>query len=181
MENAENADFECILCDFKCCKKSNYDIHCKTKKHVHRHNGNEMENAGNKKHAKHICQCGKKYESYSGLWKHEKTCKNEKKDLKEEEIATMKEIMKYLMKENSEMKNMMIEQQNMVLEVVKNGTHNTTTNTNELQIELMSDNDSFTELVKFKLFQQVKIKIYKFNSSTQPFKIDLLEPVVMLI
>jgi hypothetical protein len=88
-----------------------------------------MENAGNKKHAKHICQCGKKYESYSGLWKHEKTCKNEKKDLKEEEIATMKEIMKYLMKENSEMKNMMIEQQNMVLEVVKNGTHNTTTNT----------------------------------------------------
>ena len=58
---------------------------------------------------------------------------------------------------------------------------NTTTNTNEIQIELMSDNDSFTELVKFKLFQQVKIKIYKFNSSNQPFKIDLLEPVVMLI
>ena len=33
------------------------------------------------------------------------------------------------MKENSEMKNMMLEQQNMVLEVVKNGTHNTTNNT----------------------------------------------------
>jgi hypothetical protein len=83
MENAENAVLTCNLCDFKCCKKSNYDIHCKTKKHIHRHNGNEMENAGNKKNTEHICKCGKIYASYSGLWKHEKTCKNEKKDLKE--------------------------------------------------------------------------------------------------
>ena len=32
------------------------------------------------------------------------------------------------MKENSEMKTIMLEQQNMVLEIVKNGTHNTNTN-----------------------------------------------------
>jgi hypothetical protein len=129
MENAENAIFCCEKCTFKCSKKSEWVRHTSTQKHIYRHNGNEMENAGDKKNAEHICKCGKIYASYSGLWKHEKTCKNEKKDLKEEEIATMKEIMKYLMKENSEMKNMMIEQQNMVLEVVKNGTHNTTTNT----------------------------------------------------
>ena len=58
---------------------------------------------------------------------------------------------------------------------------NSKTNTNEIQIELMSDNDTFTKLVSFKLFQQVKIKIYKFNSSNQPFKIDLLENINILI
>jgi hypothetical protein len=42
--------------------------------------------------------------------------------------------MKYLMKENSEMKNMMMVQhtstQNMMMDVIKTGTHNTITNTN---------------------------------------------------
>jgi hypothetical protein len=58
---------------------------------------------------------------------------------------------------------------------------NTTTNSNELHIELFNNDDSFTELFKFKLFQQVKIKIYKFNSSTQPFKIDFIEPKLSLV
>jgi hypothetical protein len=34
------------------------------------------------------------------------------------------------MKENSEMKNMMLEQQNMMMDVIKTGTHNNITNTN---------------------------------------------------
>jgi exoribonuclease R len=58
---------------------------------------------------------------------------------------------------------------------------NTNTNLTEIQIELMTNNDLFTELVSFKLFQQVKIKIYKFNSSIQPFKIDLVENINILI
>jgi hypothetical protein len=78
---------------------------------------------------KRLCECGKKYETKSGLWKHQKICKIEKKDIKDEEIVAMKEIMRYLMKENSEMKTMMMEQQNMVLEVVKNGTTNHSHNT----------------------------------------------------
>ena len=86
MENAENANFCCEKCTFKCCKKSEWLRHTSTQKHIYRHNGNKMENAGDKKNAEHICKCGKIYASYSGLWKHEKTCKNEKKDLKEEAI-----------------------------------------------------------------------------------------------
>jgi hypothetical protein len=124
----KNADFTCVLCDFKCSKKSNYETHCMTKKHLYRVNGNFLETAEMKKNPDHICDCGKKYETKSGLWKHQKTCKNEK-DIKEEEIAAMKEIMKYLMKENSEMKTMMMEQQSMMLEVVKNGTTNHSHNT----------------------------------------------------
>ena len=125
----KNADFTCILCDFKCCKKSNYETHCMTTKHIYRHNGNFLETAEMPKCADHICDCGKKYETKSGLWKHQKTCKNEKKDIKEAEILAMKEIMTYLMKENSEMKTMMMDQQSMMLEVVKNGTTNHSHNT----------------------------------------------------
>jgi exoribonuclease R len=58
---------------------------------------------------------------------------------------------------------------------------NTTTNLSEIQIELMNDNNTFSELISFKLFQEVKIKIYKFNSSIQPFKIDLIENINILI
>ena len=37
MENAEmskNAEFYCEVCHFICCKKSNYEIHYHTKKHI---------------------------------------------------------------------------------------------------------------------------------------------------
>jgi hypothetical protein len=86
------------------------------------------------------CQnCKKKYKDNSGLWRHKQKCTTEKeqKEQKEQkemtlsvkenepinEIQEFKEFMKYLMKENSDMKNMM-------MEVIKNGTHNTTNNTN---------------------------------------------------
>jgi hypothetical protein len=76
--------------------------------------------------------CNKNYKDNSGLWRHKKICKNENENGKEKEkeiknmtetqnseIQELKDFMKYLMKENSEMKNMM-------MEVIKNGTHNTT-------------------------------------------------------
>jgi hypothetical protein len=91
------------------------------------------------------CNCGKTYKDNSGLWRHKKKCTKEElynEDTeKSNEIQEMKEFMKYLMKENSEMKNMMLEQQNimmtqntstqnMMMKVIENGTHNNITNTN---------------------------------------------------
>jgi hypothetical protein len=80
--------------------------------------------------------CDKPFNDRAGLWRHRKKCTNVSEnnvcsviESKTNEINDLKEIMKYLMKENSEMKNMMLEQQNMVLEVVKNGTHNNCNNT----------------------------------------------------
>jgi hypothetical protein len=45
-ENAEK--FHCELCDFECCKKSNYDKHILTQKHKNRTFSNNLEqkNAG---------------------------------------------------------------------------------------------------------------------------------------
>ena len=56
MENAKK--YICEPCDFKCCKKSNYDAHLATRKH-------EILTNPNKKNAKNAllfyCDCGKQY------------------------------------------------------------------------------------------------------------------------
>jgi len=129
--------FYCKKCNYECSKKYNWDKHLATSKHNKVTQGDILvAKSGNLITNNIYCceKCNKTYESRNGLWKHQKNCFNEKNTAKEEELNAVKEIMKYLMKENSEMKtmmmeqqNMMMEQQNMVLEVVKNGTHNTTT------------------------------------------------------
>jgi hypothetical protein len=73
----KNASFYCEKCDFKCCKKSNFENHVKTKKHMYRLNGNPLESEEIKKNADYSCTCGKKYTTNSGLWKHKKICKED--------------------------------------------------------------------------------------------------------
>jgi hypothetical protein len=127
----KNAVFLCKNCDFKCSKKSNYINHVKTKKHIYRHNGNNLEMIFPKKNAENaefICYCGKKYSTNSGLWKHKQKCK---KDIQEEKINTIIDVSKeqlilMLVKQNSELIKETNEFKNMMMEVIKNGTHNTT-------------------------------------------------------
>jgi len=132
----KNAEFYCGYCDFKCCKKSNWIIHINTTKHNYRVNGNNMENAEIDKNAENICDCGKKYATKSGLWKHKPKCtvkNNMKNTVVKEETNDKDDLILMLIKQNSaliketsDFKNLMIEQQNMMMKVIENGTHNTT-------------------------------------------------------
>jgi hypothetical protein len=134
----KNAEFCCQLCDFKCSKHSNWENHLKTKKHIHRHNGNKMEIMEMNFDSQHICDCGKKYKSYSGLWKHSKTCnKFTKKMPKNAENAENNYLMDFdttdkdqlimmLVKQNSELIKETSECKTMMMEIIKNGTNNTT-------------------------------------------------------
>ena len=73
-----------------------------------------------------ICNnCNKCYKERSGLWRHKKTCKPNTDPINN--FVLDKELVMMLIKENSELKTMMIEQQSMVMKVLENGTHNTTT------------------------------------------------------
>jgi hypothetical protein len=121
--------FYCNFCDYGTSKKSSYDDHLFTLKHKKSTIVNENLP---KTCSDVICEiCGKKYKDKSGLWRHNKKCfkKEEKEDEKEknEEIneePTDKELIMLLIKENSELKNMM-------MEVIKNGTNNTTNSHNK--------------------------------------------------
>lgn len=136
--------FECKKCRFICSKKSNYDSHLMTSKHKMEIYGNMMEI---EKMPLHKCCCGKSYKTNSGLWKHRKTCpKNAKKCLIENgdklnqytsfnsddnyntDIID-KDLIMALIKENSDLKEMMMdnqskmmEQQHKMLDVIKNST-----------------------------------------------------------
>jgi hypothetical protein len=134
-------EFVCENCNFLSCNKKDYNRHLQTIKHKKTFCQSFSVENTQKNPTAYICNCGKKYKDYSGLWRHKKTCNSEitenhtteitviESEHQKEEIAALKDIMKYLMKENSEMKTMMVEQQNTVLEIVKNGTTNNSHNT----------------------------------------------------
>lgn len=134
----------CKFCDFKCCKQSEFNRHVTTDKHKRNCFGNN----GNQKNAKKTpdelsCICGKKYSTKSGLWKHKQKCvqHNYTHHLDNSDVKIDKELVMALIKENSELKNimlsehkthqdMLIQTQTQVMELLKNGTTHNTTNMN---------------------------------------------------
>ena len=74
-ENAEK--YVCEKCDFKCCKRSNYDNHLATLKHKNTTNNNAIssdENASLETLKKYYCICGKIYNHRATLYNHKKKC-----------------------------------------------------------------------------------------------------------
>jgi hypothetical protein len=90
-----------------------------------------------------ICSCGKKYQHRQSLWKHKKTCCiiSCKEDLNDS--AKQQQLIEYLLKENSEFKHLMIDQNKQIFEIAKNSgnnhhntnnSHNTTNNNNNFNL-----------------------------------------------
>ena len=119
----ENAKFYCEVCDFICCKKSNYEIHCQTKKHRYRVSGNEMENAEITKNAIYECKCGKDFKTNAGLWKHKQKCNSQPTNtiITKQDEPSDKEVMCMLIKQNSELIKEHSDIKEMILEIIKNG------------------------------------------------------------
>ena len=119
-KNAENAEiFVCETCDFKCSKKSNYDKHLNTSKHQNRTNLNDLEQKEEKKC--HICKyCQKTYNARNSLWYHQQKCIP--KEIITNGETNDKDLIMMLIKDNSELKNLMIK-------VLENGTNNNSNNT----------------------------------------------------
>ena len=123
--------FYCKICDYRTSRKYNYDKHISTDKHIVATFDNNVETGKVANVVPNICPyCQQKFRSKSGLWKHSKKCisEEETETLHDGEELTDKQIIMMLIKDNSEFKNMMIEQQKYMMDLVKNGTHNTTNN-----------------------------------------------------
>ena len=104
-------DFYCEPCGFVCCKKSNYDKHLLTSKHINR----TLLNKKMPKNAKlFICKhCKKPYNVRNSLWYHEKKCATNINiniiEESESDLSSNKELITFLMKENKELKTMIME------------------------------------------------------------------------
>jgi hypothetical protein len=146
----------CEYCDFKCSKPSSMGRHTSTDKHKCRVNGNDGNEMEIKKSVKYYdCKCGKRYETYCGLWKHTKTCVNiaEESDTEDDTpsenmiVTTQKSehdinqltcLVIEVVKNNSEFQKQMMDMcKNMQANInMNNCNNNNTTNNFNLQVFL---------------------------------------------
>ena len=125
--------YYCKLCDYVTSRKSQYDRHLNTRKHKMETNGNNSSSKSSK--PIYECDCGKEYQTRAGIFKHKKKCNvlpnntSDFDDTFDENIN--KESIILLIKENTELKKMIIDTQNQVMELLKKGTHNTTNSHNK--------------------------------------------------
>jgi hypothetical protein len=127
--------FNCSFCNYNTSKKSSYDKHLMTSKHLQLTNVNNMETKSCQNITNYnffLCpNCNKQYKSRVGLWKHNKVCIKHltlsENEIKNTDEPTDKQLIMMLIKENNEVKNMMMEQQTIMMKVIENGTNNNNT------------------------------------------------------
>ncbi len=174
--NAQNAyKFNCLICDFKCCKQSDWNRHILTQKHIKLTNTdiNTDINTSN-----YICNCGKKYKHRQSLFNHKKTCnKNEDQlmNVVDDKITISDAKMMFeILKQNNEFKelilnqsNQLIEQNKSMMEIVKNT--NTTNNINNGNI----NNNNYNQFnIQMYLNETCK------NAMTIDEFLDYLQPTI---
>ena len=125
----------CVKCNFKCCKKSDYNRHLLTAKHKME----RMERKIAQKNATpYSCECGKIYKVHSGLWKHKKKCsyllepKNVFIQNTNETNTNKDQLIIDLLAQNKELISML----NETIPKIGNTTNNNTTNNNNNQFNL---------------------------------------------
>ena len=149
--------YTCESCNFICSKQSNYNTHLLTRKHKKITDGNQSD-------AKKIynCSCGSTYKYASGYCRHKKSCtyvpssaapsvSQSTLDIQETDVQKAEpnwiDIIQILIKENQEIRNLVITQHNTL-----NDQSKTLADQNKTIIDqnktLVEQNKTLTELVK---------------------------------
>lgn len=117
-------NYNCIDCNFICSKKSNYAAHLRTRKHLHR--TKKCQKMPEEADALYSCdRCGRGYKARNSLWYHKQSCKSisddvlqtERKDLPTLDSHSIME----LIRQNQEFKNLLIEQNEKMMDIYKEG------------------------------------------------------------
>ncbi len=130
----------CEKCQYKTNNKKDFSKHLLTAKHKNLTNFNKNLTENSNKSQDNQCQyCNKIYKSRVGLWYHQKKCNQETYEAQVQETENKIQILDgdfitYLIKENSELKSMM-------MKFFENGSNNTNTNNNINNVN--SNNKSF--------------------------------------
>jgi hypothetical protein len=151
-------NFMCKYCDYSTYKYSDFKKHVVTDKHKKRIEYNKMietQNDKSQNNANYKCICGRVYKYDSGYYRHKKICDMQKKeDLCGEENGVFSvskdELIKYLLKENEEFKNLIMEQNKVVNKIYENTAISSTINNNNIN----SNNKTFN--LNFFLNEQCK-------------------------
>jgi len=120
--------YKCELCDYVTSRKSQYDRHLNTRKHILITNGLRLGTHD------YTCECGKEYSCRQNLYRHKQKCKGVVQEQTPAPPLDSSLVIE-LLKQNQEFKELMIEQhkrmteqQDTIIELSKNAG-NTTNNT----------------------------------------------------
>jgi len=158
----------CENCDFKCCKKGDYNRHINTAKHKMIMN----DKAITSKHiTSYTCKCGKSYKYTSGLSRHKIICllNNETDTNLENTIINLSENKERafleLMSKNKDLMEMLqeqsrtIQEQNKIIQemVPKIGNNNTTNNNNQFNLQVFLNEDCKDALNFSEFLAQIQV------------------------
>jgi hypothetical protein len=141
-QNSAN-NYYCFFCDYKTCRKYNYDTHLISTRHS---KNTAKEKFGNKIQQKFSnsafsCEiCNKEFQTASGLWKHKIKCKNNMQDTQtHSENNNKDDIIQLLIKQNNDLIKEQYDIKQIILEIVKNGNNST----NIMNNNINSNNKTF--------------------------------------
>ena len=120
--------FNCDCCDYKCCRKSEWNKHILTLKHKNRTNPEIFEQKVSNNDKLSCKYCNKQYNARNSLWYHQNKCVVNNPIL---DNTSDSNLIIQLLKQNDEFKSLIIdqnktilEQNSQLLEVCKNGIIN---------------------------------------------------------
>ena len=128
--------YMCELCDYNTSKKSSYDKHLATSKHLNRTQTTDLEQNSCQTNKFSCKKCNKTYKVRNSLWYHEQKC-NEIPSEINNEVINENNVVDLLINENKDFKNLILEMmksntdlQKQMLDMCKN-SNNMTINNNK--------------------------------------------------
>ena len=130
--NSIDYKYSCNICDYNSHKINDYKKHLLTLKHLRLTETNKKSPENLLVEPIHKCFCGKIYNHKSSLCKHKKECKviNEEATMEYLKKEITPEIIIELIQQNKELQQTLIDQNKCMMEIIKNGTHNTINSNN---------------------------------------------------
>jgi len=122
----------CEICDYTASRKSSYDKHMVSSKHINRTFSNGLEQESCNKELFACKKCNKKYRVRNSLWYHERKCNVENiltaspEQKSPEEVKNLTTMVMELMKSNSELQKQMVEicKNTSITNITQTNSHN---------------------------------------------------------
>lgn len=168
-KNVQN--FNCECCNYITSKKNNFTKHLATQKHILMWSYCEQQKLVAK--PKMQCQCGKSYQHRQSLHTHRKTCSyviqnnNSKQPPNAtdpaENVALSSDLLVELIRQNKELQNVLVEQNNKIIEMSKPQfvINNTTNNQFNLQVFLNEQCKDALNIMDFVNSLQLQVKDFE--------------------
>jgi hypothetical protein len=150
VKDKTNSKFYCSHCNYGTINKKDYNKHQITVKHKENLKSTIINQKPPKIPNSFFCECGRNYKDRSGLWRHKKQCESKNE---EPSGSSDKELIMMLIKENSELKNMVldvcqkIQPLNNTVNSNNVNSHNKTFNLNVFLNEHCKDAMNITDFV----------------------------------